>query len=63
MHHYNHQDPNVANAPLDPNVAIAPINPVTSFNQLQNQPLQTSNNADSNDNEVNSRQFNINKTN
>ena len=36
--------PNVANAPLDPNVANAPINPVTSFNQLQNQPLQTSNN-------------------
>ena len=51
-------DPNVANAPLDPNVANAPINPVTSFNQLQNQPLQplqTSNNADSNDNEVNSQ--------
>ena len=32
-------DPNVANAPLDPNVANAPINPVTSFNQLQNQPI------------------------
>ena len=51
-------DPNVANAPIDPNVANAPINPVTSFNQLQNQPLQplqTSNNADSNDNEVNSQ--------
>ena len=40
---------------MDPNVANAPVDPVTSFNQLQNQPLQTSNNADSNDNEVNSQ--------
>ena len=48
-------DPNVANAPLDPNVANAPINPVTSFNQLQNQPIQTSNNDDSTNNEVNSQ--------
>ena len=48
-------DPNVANAPIDPNVANAPIDPVTSFNQLQNQPIQTSNNDDSTNNEVNSQ--------
>ena len=40
---------------IDPNVAIAPIDPVTSFNQLQNQPIQASNNDDSTNKEVNSQ--------
>jgi YVTN family beta-propeller protein len=40
---------------IDPNVAIAPIDPLTSFNQLQNQPIQTSNNDDSINNNVNSQ--------
>ena len=40
---------------IDPNVAIAPIDPLTSFNQLQNPPIQASSNDDSTNNKVNSQ--------
>src|SRR5829696_483117 len=47
------QQPSVSQA-IDPNMTSEQRDPITSFNQLNNQPLQANNNDDSTRNDVNS---------